>query len=97
MCYQSEVEDAGCRYRRQWRTQQVAWVGQGLPTNLAQNSITTFQKLVHGHSRLSLGRRHRKSTSSSKKITYPRGIKLGTSCLGLQRAYQSSYESLLDR
>jgi len=32
-----------------------------------------------------------------KKITRLRGIKPGTSWLGLQRAYQSSCESLLDR
>ena len=30
----------------QWRTQWVAWVGPGLPTNLVQNSITTLEKLV---------------------------------------------------
>ena len=32
-----------------------------------------------------------------KKIMGPRGIEPGTSCLRLQYAYQSSYESLLDR
>ena len=30
----------------QWRTQWVAWIGPGLPTNLAQNSITTLEKLA---------------------------------------------------
>ena len=30
----------------QWRTQWVAWIGPGLPTNLAQNSITTLDKLA---------------------------------------------------
>ena len=31
---------------KQWRTQWVAWIGPGLPTNLAQNSITTLEKLA---------------------------------------------------
>jgi len=56
----------------QWWAQWVVQVGPGLPTNLAQNSITTLQKprkfgsnallqASPGHSRLSPGGRHRES------------------------------------
>ena len=31
---------------RQWRTQWVAWIGPGLPTNLIQNSITILEKMA---------------------------------------------------